>query len=166
MQTLFRLQPYFSALYLLFVGVSLGTIFASGALCAPTIFRAASIAHGLEITVFQSGVLMTNIFVKLNFMLNALALVILVYEMLSWRIGGAKLAPILGFVSIILIFLFTLYYTPYILEAQKIGEDGIASLAFQGMHEQSVLVFKTLMISLCLLFIVRVLQIYGGYRGR
>ncbi|TLD83241.1 DUF4149 domain-containing protein [Helicobacter sp. MIT 11-5569] len=166
MQNLFKLQPYFFTLYTLLIGVSLGAILASGVLSAPTIFRASSIVPELEISVFQSGILMTSIFVKLNMLLNILAIFILVYEILSLRISGAKVAPLLGFISVILIFLFTLYYTPYIVEAQKLGEDGIANAAFDAMHTQSVLVFKMLMASLCLLFIVRLLKINSGCKGK
>ncbi|WP_299547855.1 DUF4149 domain-containing protein [uncultured Helicobacter sp.] len=162
MQNLFKIQPYFFVFYLLLVGVSLGAVLASGAFSAPTIFRASSLVPELNISVFQSGILMTNIFTKLNVLLNILAVFILVYEILAFRVSGAKVAPLLGFISVILIFLFTLYYTPYILEAQKLGENGIANAAFDAMHTQSVYVFKALMASLCLLFIVRLSSDYKG----
>ena len=140
---------------------------ASGALSAPAIFRAPAIVPNLEMTLFQSGILMTSIFVKLNVILNLLAAFILFYEILSFRVSGAKIAPLLGLISIVLIFLFTLYYTPYILQAQSLGEEGIANLAFDAMHTQSVYVFKTLMASLCLLFILRVLgAINSGCKGK
>ena len=158
MQKLWKIQPYFLALYLLFIGVALGAIVAAGAFSAPAIFRASAIVPNLDITVFQSGILMTSIFMKLNALLNALAIFILVYEILSLRVSGARIAPILGAISIILIFLFTLYYTPYILHAQSLGESGIANEAFDAMHTQSVVVFKALMGSLCWLFIARALR--------
>lgn len=167
MQGFFRLQPYFLAFYLLFLGVTLGALIACGALSAPSIFRASAIVPGLEITLFQSGILMTSIFVKLNIILNLVAVFILFYEILSFRVSGARIAPFLGLISIVLIFLFTLYYTPYILQAQSLGEEGIANVAFDSMHKQSVYVFKALMASLCLLFIIRVLgAINSGYKDR
>ncbi|WP_279128646.1 DUF4149 domain-containing protein [Helicobacter winghamensis] len=166
MQNLFKIQPYCLVLYLLLIGISLGAVLASGAFSAPTIFRAASLVPNLNISLFQSGILMTSIFVKLNLLLNFLAFFILIYEILALRVSGAKVAPTLGFISVILIFLFTMYYTPYILEAQKLGEDGIANATFDAMHTQSVLVFKALMISLCLLFIVRLLKVSSGCKGR
>lgn len=167
MQNLFKLQPYFLAFYLLFLGVTLGALIACGALSAPSIFRAPAIVPNLEMTLFQSGILMTSIFVKLNILLNLVAVFILFYEILSFRVSGARIAPFLGLVSIVLIFLFTLYYTPYILQAQSLGEEGIANVAFDSMHTQSVYVFKALMASLCLLFILRVLgAINSGYKDR
>lgn len=110
---------------------------------------------------------MTSIFVKLNILLNFLAVVILFYEILSFRVSNARIAPLLGLISIVLIFLFTLYYTPYILQAQSLGEEGIANATFDKLHTQSVYVFKALMASLCLLFIVRTLKaINSGYKGK
>ncbi|CAM3632311.1 MULTISPECIES: DUF4149 domain-containing protein [Helicobacter] len=167
MQSFFRLQPYFLVFYLLSLGITLGAVIASGALSAPSIFRAPALVPNLEMTLFQSGILMTSIFVKLNILLNFLAVVILFYEILSFRVSNARIAPLLGLISIVLIFLFTLYYTPYILQAQSLGEEGIANATFDKLHTQSVYVFKALMASLCLLFIVRTLKaINSGYKGK
>ncbi|WP_104721096.1 DUF4149 domain-containing protein [Helicobacter mesocricetorum] len=166
MQYLFKLCPYFLALYLLLIGISLGAALASGAFTAPSIFRAAEIVQNLEITTFQSGILMTSIFIKLNFLLNILALYIIIYEtILSFY--KEKFTPLLGLINVILIFLFTLYYTPLIVEAQISGEDSLYNESFVAMHHQSVLVFKTLIIGLCVLFIYRVLKVINsGYKGK
>lgn len=167
MQNLFKLQPYFLVLYLLLIGITLGAIIACGALSAPSIFRASAIVPDLQITLFQSGILMTSIFTKLNIILNLVAVFILFYEILALRVSRARIAPLLGLINIILIFLFTLYYTPYILQAQSLGEEGITNVAFDSLHTQSVYVFKALMISLCLLFVIRALSaINSGYKGR
>ena len=167
MRNLLRLQPYFLALYLLLIGITLGAIIACGAFSAPSIFRAPAIVPNLEMTVFQSGLLMTSIFIKLNFLLNLVALFILCYEILSFRVSNARIAPLLGLFSIIFIFLFTFYYTPYIVYAQNLGEEAIANLTFDSMHTQSVYVFKALMVSLALLFIVRALKaINSDYKGK
>ena len=67
----------------------------------------------------------------------------------------------------ILILLFTLYYTPYILQAQQMGEESIQTLKFDAMHKQSVLVFKTLLITLFLLFCIRSYKlINNAYKGK
>lgn len=166
MQNLLKIQPYCFILYLLLIGISLGAVLASGAFSAPTIFRASSLVPELNISIFQSGILMTSIFVKLNILLNFLAFFILIYEILALRVNGEKISPMLGFISVILIFLFTMYYTPYILEAQKLGEEGIANVAFDAMHTQSVYVFKALMISLCLLFVVRLFRVSSGCKDK
>ncbi|MDD6056385.1 MAG: DUF4149 domain-containing protein [Helicobacter sp.] len=158
MQGLFKFQKYFFALYLLLIGTALGAIITSGAFSAPVIFRASAIVPTLEISPFESGLLMSEIFKKLNVILNFLAIYMLVYEILSMRVFGSKLAPLLGFISIILIGLFTLYYTPFMLNAQSLGETHTQNAAFDSMHLQSVYVFKALMVTLCALFIVRILK--------
>lgn len=112
MQHLFKLRPYFLTLYLLLIAVSLGAALASGAFATSSIFRAAEIVKNLEITTFQSGVLMTSIFIKLNVLLNILALYILIYEIFTLSVCRKKVTPLLGLINVILIFLFTLYYTP------------------------------------------------------
>ena len=52
--------------------------------------------------------------------------------------------------------LFTLYYTPFIIEAQSIGVSTTGSSAFEGMHKGSVIDFKILLTSLMVLFMRRV----------
>lgn len=152
--------------YLLLIGLALGAIIAS-AFSAPVIFRAASFVEGLEITLFQSSVLMTQIFIKLNILLNILAVFIIIYEVIIFKTTRQKIAPLLGFISVILILLFTLYYTPYILQAQQMGEESIQTLKFDAMHKQSVLVFKTLLITLFLLFCIRSYKlINNAYKGK
>lgn len=157
MQHLFKLHPYFLTFYLLLIAVSLGAALASGAFATSSIFRAAEIVKNLEITTFQSGVLMTSIFIKLNVLLNILALYILIYEIFTLSVCRKKVTPLLGLINVILIFLFTLYYTPFIVEAQSLGEESFYSETFATMHHQSVLVFKALMASLFILFIYRLL---------
>lgn len=158
MKLFFKLESYFYALYMFLIAVVVGALVACGAFSAPSIFRAASIVEGLDISILQSGILMTSIFVKLNVLLNIVAIFIIIYEILTLRINRDVFAPILGFISVILIFLFTMYYTPYMLESQLLGEDGIANSAFDNIHNQSVLVFKSLMATLSILFIYRILK--------
>ncbi|MCI7047582.1 MULTISPECIES: DUF4149 domain-containing protein [Helicobacter] len=156
-----KIYASFSALYLLFIALSIGLILAS-AFSASVVFRGASLAEGLDITLFQSGILMTQIFIKVNFLLNILALLILIYELITLQTTRQKFIPLLGFINAILILLFTLYYTPYIIEAQTIGESAIETLEFNQMHQQSELVFKTLLITLILLFFTRFFGIFNS----
>ncbi len=156
-----KIYSVLSAFYLLFIALSAGLILSS-AFSAPVIFHASSLVEGLEITLSQSGILMTHIFTKINFLLNALALFILIYELIALQTMRQKLTPLLGFINVILILLFTLYYTSYIIEAQKIGETAIHTLEFDQMHKQSELVFKTLFFTLILLFFSRFFSILNN----
>ena len=147
----YKAKPFILISYLLLIGISLGTIIAT-ALSASSIFGAAKIVEDLQITHFQSGILMTSIFLKFNILMNILAFFIIVVEILYFQINKARITPFLGLVNIVLIFLFTLYYTPVILEAQKLGEAATQTEYFYQIHQQSVWVFKALIITLTALF--------------
>lgn len=155
-----RIKPTILTLYFLLIGTGFGAVIVSGAFVAPSIFGAAAIVSDLEITLLQSGILMTSIFVKVNFLLNILAFCIIFFEILNFRINSAKIAPIFGLLSVILIFLFTLYYTPIILKAQSIGEKGIQTVLFHMAHKYSVIVFKVLIFTLLGLFIARIYPLF------
>lgn len=156
---LFKIQLFASFFYLFLLGLGVGAMICAGVFSAPAIFRASSIVEGLEITLFQSGVLMTSIFVKLNFLLVALGVIIFIYEIFSFFKYKNKLSVLFGAISIVLIYLFAFYYTPFVIDTQKLGEDGIATLIFDKIHKESVLVFKALLLCLFALFIANVFKI-------
>jgi hypothetical protein len=64
-----------------------------------------------------------------------------------------------AFVVICTSLLFVLYYTPFILEAQAIGEQMTQTKAFEGMHKGSELDFKILLVSLFGLLITKLLRV-------
>lgn len=155
-----KLFPLTHALYLWILGIAIGTIIALGVLVAPVIFKAALYLPELPLTKFQSGILMTQIFVKSTYILNFTAVAILVYEFASFKLGYTRpLFWLFGGISLMAILLFTLYYTPYIIEAQNLGAEATQSPAFASMHAQSEWVFKILLFSLSALFITRALRI-------
>jgi hypothetical protein len=65
---------------------------------------------------------------------------------------------ILGFFIVCCGLLFTQYYTPYILEAQSMGEQFTNSSAFEGMHKGSELAYKILFVSTMVLFFRKLLK--------
>ncbi len=148
------------AFYMWLLGLCIGSIFASGAFSASVIFNAND--FGVDISKFESGILMTAIFSKLNTLLLFSAFVIVFYEIISFRLGsGGRINKILLFlsasISVICILLFSLYYSPYIIETQKLGESAIASSEFASMHTQSKVVFYILFFTLSFNFIYRIL---------
>ncbi|CAM2836549.1 DUF4149 domain-containing protein [Helicobacter burdigaliensis] len=145
--------------YLFLLGLGVGAMICAGVFSAPAIFRASAIVEGLEISLFQSGVLMTSIFVKLNSLLLALGGIILAYELMSFFRHKTKISALLGIICVLLICLFAFYYTPFILDAQKLGENGIATLEFDKAHKESVLVFKGLLFALILLGVANMFKI-------
>ncbi len=156
------LLPLAQTLYLWVLGVTIGAIIALGVFGAPVIFKAWFYLPDLPLTKFHSGILMTQIFVKFGYLLNFTAFFIIAYEILAFKLGVSRPPFLLfGGLSVIGIFLFTLYYTPYIIEAQKLGEEATGSSAFASMHIQSEWVFKLLLLTLSLLFFSRILNLLG-----
>ncbi|OBV29100.1 hypothetical protein BKN38_08565 [Helicobacter sp. CLO-3] len=150
-----------TSVYLWALGVTIGGILACGMLSAPVIFNASKYLAVLEITEmtsYASGLLMTEIFVRFNYVLNAMAIFILIYELLAFNISSKKSLFLLGvgILSVVLIFLFTMYYTPAIVAAQSDGAAATASEEFESIHTQSEMVFKLLLVSLSASFIWRV----------
>lgn len=144
------------SVYLWLLGIGVGCIVAFGMFAAPIIFRASSFLP--HISIENSGVLMAQIFLKGNIFFNFLACVIIIYELVS--LFAARyfahsiqryLWAILGGVNVCLIALFTLYYTPSILDSHM--QTNMTD--FDTLHKQSEFVFKALLIGLSALMIWR-----------
>lgn len=154
-----KILPFAFCVYLALIGIALGGIIVLGALVAPVIFYTGNLL-ATPLSQYDSGILMAQIFVKFNFILNTLAFFILVFEILNYRLTQAKVAPLLGCISIILIFIFTLFQTPFILKAQKEGVEAIQSEQFAAIHGQSELLFKVLFVVLLGLFCVHIYRFF------
>lgn len=150
------------AMYLVILGICIGGIVLS-AISASSIFNADIILRnsGLSdsiITKYDSGIIMSNIFVKFGYILNVSAIIILVYESLSFRIQKSGFFLwLLNILNVILIFLFTFYYTSKIIDMQEEGAATVGGIEFDSIHRQSELVFKILLVTLIISFISRVL---------
>ncbi len=153
---------FISIAYLLIIGVGIGAIMATGAISAPVIFNSDSIIPELGITKFDMGQIMSAIFSRLNIFLNIIAIIILVYELLNFNLNNKKdyFALFINAINVILIFLFTFYYTGAILAAQAQGAAATATPEFDSLHHQSELVFKTLLIMLSVSFVWNAIKLY------
>lgn len=147
-----------NALYLWLIGLGIGAMIVSGVIVAPIIFNAYSFLPDLGITQYDSGILMTQIFIKLNVLLNFTAIIIIIYELLVFKSSFKSSIFLLGLnaLSVALIFIFTLYYTPNILEAQNMGAAYTATPEFENMHTQSEYLFKILLVTLSISFLSRI----------
>ena len=140
-----------TSLYIWILGIALGALLASGAFVASVIFNASF--FGVELSKFQSGILMTQVFLKLNTLLIVVAFIIAIFETFALRLGNnTKTIKIIlflsGAISVICILLFSLYYTPFIIEQQKLGESFTKSDKFTSMHNQSEFVANILFFAL------------------
>ena len=138
-KTLF--EQYIYTIYLLLLGVCIGVEVCIGAFVAPVIFHPSSFLGDGVLTHFQSGVLMTQIFLKFNILLLFVAIFIFFYELYRFF---KKRMDFVSYVLMLIILcctiLFVFYYTPFIVEAQSIGTT--TSEKFSDMHKGSEWVLK------------------------
>lgn len=159
MNKLTSLIQLINAIYLWLIGVCIGAMIVCGAIVAPIIFNAYNYLPDLGITQYDSGILMTQVFIKLNYLLNFSAIIIIIYELSAFKSSLKPSIILLGIniLSILLIFLFTLYYTPAILDAQNMGAAYTATPEFDSIHNQSEMLFKILLVTLSISFVWRII---------
>ncbi|QCD52370.1 DUF4149 domain-containing protein [Campylobacter sp. RM16192] len=149
------------ALYLLLLAALIGIEASIGAFVAPTIFYPQNILGQGVLTHFQSGLLMTNIFVKFNYVLLFISIMAIVYEIFAAKFEknshfALKFSSFaLSFINLALAAAFVFYFTPYILDAQKLGVSGTTTAEFVQVHKASELVMKIMMFAQILLFFIK-----------
>ncbi|NWF66120.1 MAG: DUF4149 domain-containing protein [Campylobacterales bacterium] len=151
-------KKYINSFYLFVLALSIGAVFCAGALSAPVIFTASNYTI-IDIDRFNSGLIMSEIFRRLNYLLNFNAFLILLFE--GWNyltFKRDKIILISSFITVCCTLLFTLYYTPFILESLLLGANKILTPQFEGMHKGSEIAFKLLFISLAVLFVKKVIN--------
>ena len=155
------LATLMTSVYLWAIGLTLGALLACGVLSAPVIFKAYQYLPSLGVTSFDSGILMTEIFKRLNHILNGMAILTLVYELLAFGVGSKKSLFLLsiGILNAVLIFLFTMYYTPEIISAQQQGAAFTGTEDFENIHTQSEVVFKILFCTLSASFVWHIFNV-------
>jgi len=139
-------------IYLILLSATLGVGLSIGAFVAPVIFSADSLLGGGVLSHYQEGVVMTQIFLKMNWLVNATSIAILVIEGYHFlRFYRDKITFYFAFITVWTGFMFTLYYTPQILEFQKQGISILDNKLFQNVHLMSELDFKVFIIALTVL---------------
>jgi hypothetical protein len=146
-----------TTIYLMLLGIALGVEIAAGAFVAPVIFFPQAYLGEGVLTHFQSGILMTQVFFKMNLTIGFIALYSSIYEvqMLIMRKNHDALSSLLSLLSVIATGLFLFYYTPFIVHAQQLGAEQTVTEAFASMHKQSEIDLKLLMGFQFLLFLRR-----------
>jgi len=67
-------------LYILLLSITLGASLFAGVVVAPIIFGANEYLTTITVSRFESGILMTQIFLKLSYLVNFTAFIIFIYE--------------------------------------------------------------------------------------
>ncbi len=152
-----RYEKILFSLYILLLGVGVGIILTNGAFAAPVIFHASDYL-GYEFTRFDSGLIMTQIFLKSNYVLNVIGISILAFETYKYRYTAEreKIPFLLGGINAIALFAFTLYYSPKVVEMQKMGPAMAEDADFNALHKASEIDYSFLLFGLCALLLFRI----------
>ncbi len=147
-----------SVVYLMCLGLMIGVELAAGAFVAPVIFFPQKLLGEGVLTHFQSGILMTEIFLRMNLLVLFVSLGSFAFELSLWfskAKNSDKASILFSGLALVLATLFVYYYTPLIVDAQLRGEVATASEVFRTIHKQSEWVMKGLMMIQLGLFIRR-----------
>jgi len=122
-----------------------------GIIVAPAIFYPQNLIGEGVLSIFQSGLIMSEIFAKFAYILFAICVINFLYELyayfvcdLSFRLRFSKL--ILSLIILILAGFFLFYFTAYILDAQNLGESATKSKEFIQIHSASEAVMKIIVL--------------------
>lgn len=149
----------FLNIYLFLLAMVIGIEVSIGAFLAPVIFFPQNIIGEGVLTHFQSGQLMSNIFVKYNYVLLGVSAVSFIYEIINLKFDSSFYKKVssfaLSFIILVLALSFVFYFTEYILQAQKIGVEATQNEQFKQIHSASELVMKIMMIAQVILFFIK-----------
>ena len=149
----------FRSFYLFLLGICIGSELAIGIFMAPVIFYPSQYIGEGVLSHYQSGQLMTQVFLKYNILLIFISSLILLFEIVNLKGSESFNYKISAFfLSLIIALLpmsFVFYFTPYILQAQKIGAEATATAEFLSMHKASEFVMKAMLLAQVALFFIR-----------
>jgi hypothetical protein len=138
-----KLFKIFTIIFIILLGTTLGAGLLAGIVVAPTIFHSEVLLGSELLTRFQEGLLMTQVFERLAYVVNLLVLMVILYEIVKFKaFESSRWSIIFSFLVAASGLLFTSYYIPQILEMQAGGEAMTQSQIFENVHKGSELNFK------------------------
>ena len=130
-------------IFIITLGTTLGAGLLAGVVVAPTIFHSELLLGSELLSRFQEGLLMTQVFERLAYVVNFLVIITILYEVIKFKsFENTKWSMIFTFLVVASGLLFTSYYIPQILEMQSLGEAVTSSDIFNNVHKGSELNFK------------------------
>ncbi len=145
-------MKWIDIVYMMLLGIALGLVLTLGIVVAPVIFHADDYLGAKILDHYQMGLLMTAVFLKSKYFLNGMAIIIILREAYDYKLFKRdKIVLPAAATAVLMIFLFTLYYTKRIVSMQAIGASIVQSETFQNIHKASELDFGLLALSLLLL---------------
>lgn len=150
-----NIKRIIDTIYLILLGSSIGAILTMGIIMTSTIFNSEQYI-GPILSNYQEGRIMAQGFDKFSSFLGFMGVVIMSYEMYSYKIlQRDNTVMIATFIALSCIGLFIGVYTPKILQMQEKGELATQSIEFQNLHLGSELDFKILVITLSVILFRR-----------
>lgn len=147
-------KHYLQASYLLFIALMIGVELAVGALSAPVIFNASAfITTGKFLTLYESGQIATELFLRFDVLLVVFTVVVFLTETFRFYVQKKRdiWSYFIKFGVIITAGVF-LYASSEILALQNQGEEAITSKYFNQIHVASIIDIKILMLLQIVLF--------------
>jgi hypothetical protein len=128
--------------YLVLLGITLGAVLFAGMVVAPVIFNSERWLPEL-MSHYQEGVLMTQNFVRLSYLVDATVIAIVLYEGYKYKMFERDtITQIAAFFAVATGLMFGHYYLPDIVTMQMAGEKMTQSQAFINTHKGSEIDFK------------------------
>lgn len=122
-----------------------------GIVVAPIIFFPSEIIGDGILSHLESGLLMTQVFVKFNYLLLFVSFFNIFYEIFTNKLASFRV--ILSFLIVILALIFVFYYTQNVLNMQELGITN--SDEFNTNHKQSEILFKVMVVLQFILFFTK-----------
>lgn len=139
------------AINLLLLAAMIGIELVLGIIVAPVIFYPQNLIGDGILSHFQSGLMMTQIFIKMGYLLIFTSVINFLYEIYSsikdefnFQLKFSKL--ILSILILILSLVFVFYFTNTIIELQNLGEQATKNQDFISIHNASEVVIKIILI--------------------
>ncbi|HDZ5007473.1 TPA: DUF4149 domain-containing protein [Campylobacter jejuni] len=122
-----------------------------GIVVAPTIFFPQNLIGEGVLSHFQSGLMMTQIFIKMGYLLIFVSVINFLYEIYSLMKDKIKFQTkisklMLSLLILILSLIFVFYFTDNIIKLQNLGENATKTQEFVSMHNVSEVVIKIILI--------------------
>ena len=140
--------------YIVILGAVLGAGLFAGIVVAPVTFHTEIWLGSEVLTHYQEGVIMTENFVRLSYLINFALIVVALYEGYKYKkFERDTTTQIATFFVIATGLLFSQYYMPDILTMQMAGEAMTQSDAFINTHKGSEINFKIFSVALLVLLV-------------
>jgi uncharacterized membrane protein len=143
-------------LYLFAIGLTVGAVLILGIVVAAVVFNSELYLSVSFLSRYEEGKIMGEIFRRFTYWCYFMVAVIALYEVSRYKVMQIDKISILSAIgSISTLLLFSVVYTPKILEYQKQGEAVMMDNAFEALHKASEIDFKILFVMLSILFLRR-----------